>query len=105
MITLWPGKQAEQRIMALSGNTTIGTMAAAEYVTDPESPGQLYRHLEQCRLQHGSARHAPYFQVLVRTEVKDNQPYKISYVTHHDLKIPDDSRNSSREQIAFHENQ
>jgi hypothetical protein len=101
VITLWPGKQSAQRVMVLSGNTTIGTMAAAEYVTDPESLSQLYQQLEQCRLRHGSAQHAPYFQVLVRAEVRDNQPFKISYMTHHDLKIPDDSGNSLREQIGL----
>lgn len=100
VITLWPGKHSQQRIMVLSGNTTMGTMAAAEYVTDPEYLRQLYQHLEQCRTQHGNAQHAPYFQVLVRTEVKDNQPFKISYVTHHDLKISDTTENAAREQIA-----
>jgi hypothetical protein len=89
VITLWPGKRSQQRIMVLSGNTTIGTMAAAEYATDPEYLRQLYEQFEQCRTKHNGERHSTYFQVLVRVEVKDNQPYKISYVTHHDLEISD----------------
>lgn len=105
VITLWPGKHSQQRILVLSGNTTMGTMAAAEYVTDPEYLRQLYQQLEQCRVQHGSAQHAPYFQVLVRTEVKDNQPFKIAYVTHHDLKIPDSTEEALQggDQIAWRE--
>jgi hypothetical protein len=60
-------------------------------VTDPEYLLQLNQHLEQCRLKAGSARHAPYFQALLRAEVKDNHPISISYVTHHDLQIADQS--------------
>lgn len=88
VITLWPGKSSQQRVLVLSGNTTFGTMAAAEYVTEPDYLEQLYGQLEQCRIKHGGERHTPFFQVLVRAEVKENQPYKISYVTHHDLDIP-----------------
>ncbi|HEU0174746.1 MAG TPA: hypothetical protein VFV58_10825 [Blastocatellia bacterium] len=90
-LTVWPGKLHQRRIVILSGSTTWATMAAAEYVTDPEYLLQLNQHLEQCRLKAGSARHAPYFQALLRAEVKDNHPISISYVTHHDLQIADQS--------------
>ncbi|HZF38258.1 MAG TPA: hypothetical protein VE715_05520, partial [Blastocatellia bacterium] len=60
-LTVWPGKLHQRRIVILSGSTTWATMAAAEYVTDPEYLLQLNQHLEQCRLKAGSARHAPYF--------------------------------------------
>jgi len=86
-LTVWPGKLHQRRIVILSGSTTWATLAAAEYVTDPEYLLQLNQHLEQCRLKAGSARHAPYFQALLRAEVKDNHPISISYVTHHDLQI------------------
>lgn len=89
VITVWPGKLQQRRILVLSGITTWATLAAAEYVTDPEYLRQLNQHLEQCRVKTGRARHAPFFQVLLRAEVKDNQPVNISYVTHHDLEIPD----------------
>ncbi|MDX2031758.1 MAG: hypothetical protein SF339_13880 [Blastocatellia bacterium] len=87
IITLWPGKSDSRRVLQLSGNTTWGTLAAAEYVTDLESLRLLHGHLEQCRKQHGAAAHSPYFQVLVRAEVKDNLPISLTYVTHHDLTI------------------
>jgi hypothetical protein len=89
VLTMWPGKLHQRRIMILSGGDTWATLAAAEYVTDPEYLRQLNQHLEQCRKKNGAARHAPYFQVLLRAEVKDNQPISINYVTHHDLQIPD----------------
>ena len=89
MLTVWPGKPHQRRIVILSGSTTWATLAAAEYVTDPEYLRQLNHHLEQCRAQKKAAHHAPYFQALLRAQVKDNQPISISYVTHHDLHIAD----------------
>jgi hypothetical protein len=90
-LTVWPGKLHQRRVVILSGSTTWATLAAAEYVTDPEYLLQLNQHLEQCRLKSGSPRHAPYFQALLRAEVKDNHPISISYITHHDLQIADQS--------------
>jgi hypothetical protein len=89
VITLWPGKLHQRRILLLSGATTWATLAAAEYVTDTEYLRRLNAHLEECRIKSGTPRHAPYFQVLLRSEVKDNHPISISYVTHHDLAIAD----------------
>jgi hypothetical protein len=89
VITLWPGKLHQRRIMVLSGATTWATLAAAEYVTDSEYLRRLNHHLEECRIKSGAPNHPPYFQVLLRTEVKDNHPTSISYVTHHDLTIRD----------------
>lgn len=89
VLTVWPGKLHQRRIVILSGSTTWATLAAAEYVTDPEYLRQLNQHLEQCRMKAGSAQHAPYFQALLRAQVKDNHPISISYVTHHDLQIAD----------------
>jgi hypothetical protein len=88
VITLWPGKAEQRRILQLSGNTTWGTLAAADYATDKESLRKLHEVLEQCRQQHGWERHPPYFQVLVRAEVKDAQPIALAFVTHHDLEVP-----------------
>lgn len=88
VITLWPGKAEHRRILQLSGNTTWGTLAAAEYATDKEALRKLHTVLEQCRQQNSWERHPPYFQVLVRAEVKDAQPIALTYVTHHDLQVP-----------------
>lgn len=103
VLTVWPGKLHQRRIMVLSGSTTWATMAAAEYVTDPEYLRQLNHHLEQCRMKTGAAQHAPYFQALLRAEVKDNHPISISYVTHHDLRIadPTDEQSSPGRQVAL----
>jgi hypothetical protein len=86
VVTLWPGKLPDRRVLYLSGVTTWAT-AAAEYVTEPEHLRELDGQLAACARRGGRPEHAPYFQVLLRVEVKDNQPVGISYVTHHDLEI------------------
>lgn len=96
VITLWPGKAERRRILQLGGNTTWGTLAAAEYATDAESLRKLHEVLEQCRQKHGWTQHPPYFQVLVRAEVKDEQPIALTYVTHHDLEVPSAGQDSVR---------
>jgi hypothetical protein len=96
VITLWPGKSSQQRVLVLSGITTFGTMAAAEYATDPEYLRQLYGYLELCRMKRNSERHSSFFQVLIHAEVKENQPYKVGYVTHHDLDISEQSIEGNR---------
>ncbi len=98
VITLWPGKAEQRRILMLSGSNTWATLAAAEYVTQPEHLRQLNDQLRQCPHTKGST-HPPYFQVLVRAEVKDNQPISVQYVTHHDLELPD-SATAKSETIA-----
>lgn len=98
VITLWPGKAEQRRILMLSGCNTWTTLAAAEYVTQPEHLRELDTQLRQCPHAKDSV-HPPYFQVLVRAEVKDNQPISIRYVTHHDLELPD-SATSKSETIA-----
>jgi hypothetical protein len=96
VITVWPGKLHQRRILILSGSTTWATLAAAEYVTDPEYLRQLNRHLEKCPAQSRAAAHPPFFQTLVRAEVRDNQAVAISYVTHHDLEIAGDQSQVAR---------
>jgi hypothetical protein len=89
LVTLWPGKVPDRRILQLSGVTTWATVAAAEYVTDPQHLRELNGHLARCNERAGRKAHAPYFQVLLRVEVKDNQPVGITCVTHHDLEVSD----------------
>jgi hypothetical protein len=87
VVTLWPGRAEKRRIMLLSGSNTWATLAAAEYATGADSLRQLKEQLAHCNERAQRAVHPPYFQILVRAEVKDNQPVSIAYVTHHDLEI------------------
>src|SRR5262245_26669275 len=85
--TLWPGKLPNRRVMVLSGNTTWGTQAAAEYVTEAEHLATLNTHLAECNRKRQRSRHAQFFQILIAAEVRDIQPLVLSYITHHDLDI------------------
>ena len=87
IITVWPGKVPGRRVMVLSGRQTWGTQAAAEYVTEPGYLRELNRHLADCQQRAGARAHPDFFQVLLRVEIRDNQPVSIGYVTHHDLAV------------------
>jgi hypothetical protein len=93
VVTLWPGKLPDRRILILSGSTTWGTQAAAEYVTEPGYLRELTRRLDACRREADVAEHPEFFQVLLEVEIREYQPVTITYVTHHDLSIVDAGAN------------
>lgn len=87
VVTLYPGKMPNRRVMILSGSNTWATLAAAEYVTAPEHSGALNQHFINCFHRTQAEEHPPYFQILLSVEIKDDQLFSVSYPTHHDLDI------------------
>lgn len=87
IISIWPGKRAGRRVLVLSGGHTWGTQAAAEYVTEADYLRDLESHLLACQRRQGLASHPDFFQVLLRVEIRDDQPVSVRYVAHHDLAI------------------
>lgn len=87
IISVWPGKLPGRRILVLSGSHTWGTQAAAEYVTEPAYLRDLNERLLACQRQSRAPRHAPFFQVLLRVDGRDNQPIGATFVTHRDLAL------------------
>lgn len=75
LVTLLPGKTTNRRVMLLQGMNTWGTQAAAEFVASPE-------HLEALQRKFPVT---PYIQVLIRTELRNEQPMSIDVVTTRDL--------------------
>jgi hypothetical protein len=69
--------------MILAGITTFGTQAAAEYVTKPEYIEELISKLNTAK--SGPPRLPPFYQIVVKVQVKGGVPVQISYVTHHEL--------------------
>jgi hypothetical protein len=88
IVTLWTGKLPGTRVMVLSGSSTWGTQAAAEFVSTAEHRVQLQGRLDACARKSGRDKHPLTFQVLLQVEVKDEQPVSVRYVTHHDLPAP-----------------
>ncbi len=82
VLSLWPGKQPENRILYLTGITTWATQGAAQFVTDAESIGDLQARLDADPPEGPRGRKSKFFQVLLRIEGKNNQVRTASYVTH-----------------------
>jgi hypothetical protein len=78
LISLWPWRNADHRILVLSGTTTYATQAAAEFVTDPVALSQLEDKLR-------ATGHPSYFQCLLRVYLNQTHVTKVEYVTHHGL--------------------
>lgn len=78
------GLDARNRLLILAGITTLGTQAAAEYVSKPEYIKDLIARLNTAPA--GSPpRLPPSYQVLVKVKVTGGVPVQIVYVTHHVL--------------------
>jgi hypothetical protein len=82
VISLWPGSQADRRMMYLSGIETWSTQGAAQYVIDPERLADLARRLSADPPDGPRGRKSPFFQVLLRVEGKNNRVRNATYVTH-----------------------
>lgn len=84
VVSLLPGLNTENRLLILAGITTIGTQAAAEYVTKPDYMRDLIRHLNTAP-PGTPARLPDNYQLVLRVKVNGGVPIQVSYVTHHVL--------------------
>jgi hypothetical protein len=84
VISLLQGLNEKNRIFILAGITTLGTQAAAEYVTRPEYIKDLISHLNLAP-EGQSPRLPAYYQILLRIKVNGGVPVQISYVKHYIL--------------------
>jgi len=84
VVSLLQGLNGEKRMLILAGITTLGTQAAAEYVTKPDYIRDLIQHLntEPAGLRPKLPEN---YQILVKVKVNGGVPAQISYVTHHVL--------------------
>lgn len=84
VVSLLQGVSGKKRLLILAGITTLGTQAAAEYVTKSEYIADLVNHLNVAA--PGAEPKLPMnYQVLVKVKVNGGVPVQISYVTHHAL--------------------
>lgn len=95
VVSVLEGLTRGRYLMVLAGLSTLGTQAAAEFMTSPAAVAELVGHLGSA----GSRQIAipQYYQVLLRLEVVDGTPLKARYVTHRLLDQPErPSRRSAR---------
>jgi hypothetical protein len=85
LISMLRGLEPTRRLLILSGITTFGTQACAEYVTRPEYVRQL---IKQLNISGNASKPTlpPYYQVLLKVKINDSVPVQTSYVTHHVLE-------------------
>ena len=85
LISMLRGLDPNRRMLILSGITTLGTQACAEYVTKPDYLKQLIGHLNTSG--NSSQPQLPsYYQVLLKVKINDSVPVQTTYVTHHVLE-------------------
>ncbi|QOY91039.1 hypothetical protein [Paludibaculum fermentans] len=82
VVSLWPGRQPNTRILYLSGIETWATQGAANYSIDTDRLTDLQRRIDQDPPNGPRGKKGPYFQVLIRVEGKNNRVRTSSYVTH-----------------------
>ncbi|WP_321470800.1 hypothetical protein [uncultured Paludibaculum sp.] len=82
VMSLWPGRQPNTRMLYLSGIETWSTQGAANYAIDPERLTDLQRRIDADPPNGPRGKKSPYFQVLIRVEGKNNRVRTSSYVTH-----------------------
>ena len=85
VVTVWPGLHENRRIMLISGYTTWSTQAAAEFIVKPENLREIEKSFGTCSRPDGE--HSPFFQLLLRVHIRDKQPIRTTYLTHHDLSV------------------
>jgi hypothetical protein len=84
VISLLQGLDARNRLFILAGITTLGTQAAAEYVSKPEYIKEMISSMNTAPAGM-PARLPSAYQLLVKVKVTGGVPVHIAYVTHHVL--------------------
>lgn len=82
LITRASGVPGYGEILVLSGYTTEGTWAAAEYLTEGHHLRELFR-----KIRRSDGRLPEAYQVVIKARFESQVPVSISYVTHHELDL------------------
>ncbi len=85
LISLLKGLGPKNKVLILAGIITLGTQAAAEYVTKPENIQELFSHLKN-KSENNVDQSPLYFQAVLKVKVNDGVPVQVEYVTHHLIK-------------------
>ena len=80
LVSFLPGFAPNRKIVVLGGLTTLGTQAAAGYVSSPSSVADLISRLAG---KAGAGDAPAYFQAVLRVEIMRGDVLSVSYVTGH----------------------
>lgn len=81
LVSALKGPGGSNRLFVLAGLTTLGTQAATEYVTKPNSLRDLTE-----RLKEPDGGLPDFYQVVLSARINGGVPVEVEYVTHHVLK-------------------
>jgi hypothetical protein len=83
VVSFLPGVAPGREIVILGGLTTIGTQAAAQFVTSPAGAAELLAHLGT-QTAHSSAKgFPPFFQAVLRVDIRKDEILSAHYVAGH----------------------
>jgi hypothetical protein len=83
LVSFLPGFAPNRKIVVLGGLTTLGTQAAAEYVSSPSSVAELISRLAG---KPGADDAPAYFQAVLKVEIMRGDVLSVSYVTGHRIR-------------------
>lgn len=83
LVSFLPGFAPSRKIVVLGGLTTLGTQAAAEYVSSPSSVADLISRLGA---KPGTDDVPAYFQAVLKVEIMRGDVLSVSYVTGHRIR-------------------
>lgn len=80
LISRTPGLSGAGELLVIGGNASPDTMAAAEWLTQPERAKELVKRL---RTQSGTV--PRYFQAVIKVAFRQGTPVQSTYVYHHEV--------------------
>ncbi|HLI35360.1 MAG TPA: hypothetical protein VKW70_09970 [Terriglobia bacterium] len=88
VVSFLPGVAPGREIVILGGLTTIGTQAAAQFVTSPAGAEELLAHLGT-QAPHSSVKKLPpFFQAVLRVDIRKDEILSAHFVAGHVIHAP-----------------
>jgi hypothetical protein len=81
LVSFLPGVAPGREIVVLGGLTTLGTEAAAQFVTSPRGAQEIIERLGQQDPHASDSRLPRYFQALLKVDIQKEQILKVQYIT------------------------
>lgn len=83
LISFLPGVAPGRKIVILGGLTTIGTQAAAQFVTSAAGAGDLLARLGTAAPDSSAKRFPPFFQAVLKVDIKQDEILSVHCVAAH----------------------
>jgi hypothetical protein len=85
IVSLWPGKSPERRLLTIRGADTQSTQAAVAFMTSEKHLAEIDRKLASDRSESQSK---PCLQIVLRIDIQGERAQGAAYATHHRMPLP-----------------